>query len=658
MTGRYRNPKGIKYGIWHIQKPEEINYKGFLIKTKDKEFIHILAHRPGIGKTYSTLKFLKDKSEKDEDFTFFYFTDRHNAIKEHTTDWKKGTYSHWKGFDKICIRPGKLSLNKYHLNPIDICKNCGKCGGYVTQFEDNKRVFAPFNFLLSEKYKNNPPDIIILDENIKQYTTYKAEFEKAEKLFNKMGREDLLELLKDKEKHVKLEKELSKENIYNNYKEFILKLTENKGKNKDIFEFIRGFNIFNFHQYLKWNNIYKYDLPSYAFPLLYYGAFETVTKGKPAVFLDATFNKYWFSYLLESYNAESKFMGKKPFSNLMVSFFYTDKEDIKKKSTIYRMRPEHVMPKSSFTDSQKWKHTKDWLSTHMKLIMKIFNQKHIGIITFRELGDFPKSIGFDVEYYGNLRGLNILEKKKVLVIIGSYIPILYAWNPNFKRDSPEKEAFNELLSKYFLLEVDKNNLVSVGVQAPEFISSKFDYKLAKSYAYKYIGKTGKEFGTWGDEIARNPAEALVTLFWYDEIYQAFHRTRGLRYPRIIFSYCWFPEPKAILYATDDKDKITANKRGELSLFNHNLRDEFKVDKIFNDRFNELLNYLSETDYGRGGLIEDIVDDVLQNPNTTSKVLTQKYRVQKTGEKRGADTIPMTDLIEGIRALLKQAKRLE
>jgi hypothetical protein len=290
--------------------------------------------------------------------------------------------------------------------------------------------------------------------------------------------------------------------------------------------------------------------------------------------------------------------------------------------------------------------------------MKIFNQKHIGIITFRELGDFPKSIGFDVEYYGNLRGLNILEKKKVLVIIGSYVPILYEWHPNFKRDSPDKEAFNELLSRYFLLDVNENNLVSVGVQAPEFISSKFDYKLAKSYAYKYIGKTGKELGTWGDEITRNPAEALVLLFWYDEIYQAFHRTRGLRYPRIIFSYCWFPEPNAIIYETDDKGKITSNKSGNLSLFSHNLRDEFYVDKIFNDRFNELLNYLSETDYGRGGLIEDIVDDILQNPNITSKELTKKYKVQKTGEKRGADTIPMTDLIDGIRALLKQAKRIE
>jgi hypothetical protein len=656
MVGRYRNPKGIKYTKWIPYQPNEIRYNDIL--DFDEEEITILAHRPGIGKTYNILKFLKEKSKKDDDFKFFYFTDRHNAIKEHTKDWKEGTFSHWKGFNKICINPRMKVLNEYHLNPIDICKSCGKCGGYVNQFDENKRVFAPFNFLNNKHYKNNLPDIIILDENIKQYTTYSDESKKAKRLFKEMGRDDLLELIEDKDKHSKLERKLSHDKLYEEYKEFILKLTKEKGKNKVILGFIKGFNIFSYHQYLKWNNIYGYDLPAYSFPLLYYGAFETVTKGTPAVFLDATFNKHWFSYLLESYNAETKFMGNNNFTNLMVFFFYTENKDYEIKSTIYRMRPNDMLSKSGFIDKQKWKHTVEWLSSDMKLIMNIFGKNNVGIITYKDLGEFPKALGYNIEYYGNLRGLNILENKPVLVIIGSYIPILCTWHPNFKRDSQNKEGFDEIFSRYFLLHVNKNNLHSVGVQAPDFVARQYKYKIAKTYGYQYKDSKVKLLDTWGDEIVKHPAEALISLFWYDEIYQAFHRNRGLRHPRLIFSYCWFPEPEAIIYATDQNGKITEDAIDKLSLFSHNLRDEFDVDKIYKDRFNELFEYLSETEYGKGGLIEDIINDILQNPNITSKELTAKYKVQKTGEKRGADTIPMTKLIEGIRALLNQVKRVE
>jgi hypothetical protein len=322
------------------------------------------------------------------------------------------------------------------------------------------------------------------------------------------------------------------------------------------------------------------------------------------------------------------------------------------------MRPNDMLSKSGFIDKQKWKRTLEWLPSDMKLIMDIFGKNNVGIITYKDLGEFPKALGYNIEYYGNLRGLNILENKPVLVIIGSYIPILCTWHPKFKRDTQNKEGFDEIFSRYFLLHVNKNNLHSVGVQAPDFIARQYKYKIAKTYGYQYKGQKGKLLDTWGDEIVEHPAEALISLFWYDEIYQAFHRNRGLRYPRLIFSYCWFPEPESIIYATDQNGKITGNAIDKLSLFSHNLRDEFDIDKIYKDRFNELFEYLSETEYGKGGLIEDIINDILQNPNITSKELTAKYKVQKTGEKRGADTIPMTKLIEGIRALINQAKRVE
>ena len=56
MVGRYRSKEGIdifpETDFYHPYTPDEIDYDGML---KDKEHIHVLAHRSGIGKTYNVL---------------------------------------------------------------------------------------------------------------------------------------------------------------------------------------------------------------------------------------------------------------------------------------------------------------------------------------------------------------------------------------------------------------------------------------------------------------------------------------------------------------------------------------------------------------------------------------------------------------------------
>jgi transposase-like protein len=661
LVGRFRSIEGIKLPNRETTKPGKINFNDF-IKTKGKENVYVLAHRPGIGKTYSILKFLKKKIETDKDFRFFYFTDRHNSIREHTKDWKEGTYSHWMGFDKICIDPRKKNLYKYHIWPENICSKCGKCNGYQQQFDNNTRVFAPFNYLSSKHFKKNPPDIVIIDENPKQFTSYTSDIENAIKLFELMEYKSIIKLINGKEWKV-IEEKYPYEKVYFRYQDYILKLAENKTENEGTLKFIAKFNIYNFYQYIHWENIYKYDLKSYGVPTLYYGAFETITNGIPVVFMDATFNKHFFSYLLESYNGERKFVGEKGFTNLNITVYRQRIEDIKRESIIYRMKPEDSIPKTSFMDSQNWERTRDtWLSTHLKFIMKLFKEDNVGIITYKDLGGFSKAVGYDVELYGNLRGTNLLENKPVLVLLGSYLPIVTSWFAKKKRAyDPNKKYFDDLLSEYFLLDVNKENLISVGLEAPEFLSKKYDFSLAKVYLHKYVGKKGDTIRSSGDIVNSRPAETLSTIMWYDEIYQAFHRNRPLRNKRIIFSYCWFPEPKARILEVDKNNRITDKQIGRLLSIGYNIRDEFKeIEKVQNDndKLIELFEYLSETEYGKGGLIEDIVSDILSNPNITSKELTQKYRIQKTGDKRGADTIPITQLINTINELKEKANRIK
>jgi hypothetical protein len=319
------------------------------------------------------------------------------------------------------------------------------------------------------------------------------------------------------------------------------------------------------------------------------------------------------------------------------------------------MRPEDSMPKSNFTNPQNWDHTKEWLTADMKIIMEIFGKNNVGIITFSEFGSIVKSFGFDVEYYGNLRGTNVLEDKPVLVLIGSYLPIVASWiDSEGKREG--KSYFEEILSKYFLLNVDEKNLVSIGIEAPKLVSSKYDYKLARVYGYKYIGKVGELLKTPADLIVQNPAEALNTLFWYDEIYQAFHRNRGLRKERIIFSYCWFPEPGATIYSTNNQGYVTNTEIGKLQLFTHNIRNEFNIDKIENDIVNEFFNLLKEEE--KDGLIEQMVTYIQQHPDATATEIVDKYRNYKKGIIRGPDTKTITWLINCINILKEQAKRPE
>jgi hypothetical protein len=654
MVGRYRIKEGITF-------PNNIsaNIREFNIDTclRTGEYIDIFAHRPGSGKTTTVLRYLKKKINEDKDFKFFYFTDRHEAILEHTKHWDKDTYAHWEGFNRICKRPKMLSYYKYHLNSKEICSLCKKkCSRYITQFNNTSRVFAPFEFLHSKDFKENPPDIIFLDENIKKFRTYTRDIDDAITLLKYMNREDLLKLLEDNDFKT-LRNKFDIDKFSKDYKNYILKLAEHKSKNKKELEFVGKFNIFDFYQYIIWESIYGYGLKSYAIPELYYEVFNTVvSKGVPAVFMDATFNPSLFCYLLECYNYESKFIGKKKFNNLLVRGFVDDEDDIIKKSIIYRMRPEDSMPKSGFIEKERWKHTKDWLSEHMKFIMNIFNPNHVGIITYKDLGDFPNAIGLNVECYGNLRGTNKLEDKPVLVLIGSYLPIVASWDA--KKKSKEKKYFDELLSEHFFLKIDESNLESIGIGAPEEVSDKYKYKLAKIYGYRYTGKKGKLLGTLGDEIVNHPAEALATLFWYDEVYQAFHRNRALLWEKIIFAYCWFPEPGARIFSTDSNNKITDNIIRELKVFKHDIRDECEIDKINSDikndtLLNDFFDLLSE--YEKYGLAEELIKDLLYNSKINTHELQEKYRLHK--EDGGADTKPITQVKRGLKSFSERAKRV-
>jgi hypothetical protein len=578
LEGRFREPDGIEPFEF---KQSEIGKNLQLKIDFDKDIesgknIIVLAHQPGIGKTYNVLEYIKEHPNS------FYFTDRHKAIDEHTSDWEnKIKFSHWKGFTKICTTEEVNNLyNKYHFAPNDIFKKCKwrdkplDNKTYSEQFDKRIRVFAPFNYLNSPMFWKELPEIVFIDERISQLEEYHFEAEKLSKNLKLIGTPPIFrDKITEKDYYFFLNEAVRHE-IKSAYMDYVLDCLD-KGK-VDRLKELNNFNPYELDGYVYWGRIYKFNSDIYTLPFYYY-AFSVVARGKPIVILDATFNLNLFYYFLESYNGELRNQGKDGFSKVKanVKIYYSDYQN--PNSIIYRMRPTGSWPRSSIVGAWKEK-TKEWVSRDMRQIMDIFGQENVGVITFKNYGDICQSFGFDMEYFGGLRGTNILEDKLVLVIIGGWFPPPHSKSIPDDQRSPDKEYLDTLVRKYFYRDILLKDVKDVYIGAPESVETSHE-QLKSGIARFTTEKKWSEKDKPADIAEAHPVSMVNTMFC-DEIYQAFHRNRSLRYPRIIFAYGWFPEPKAVYHFKGGEE---GDRRIEEFIY-YNLREEFgdNVEKIIND----------------------------------------------------------------------------
>jgi hypothetical protein len=676
MAGRYRSKAGINYPfITEISNPDDklhlhIDFDSII---NEGYKIIVLNHQPGIGKTHTVMDYIMNKCRKDDNFTFFYFTDKHKTINEHLERLRKEdkkiveTIGHWKGFGKHCLgHPEIENIDKllgFNIS-IDTVKEFYKLDDYYKeykhQFKNTKRVFAPFQYLSNEEFLNNPPKIVFLDERISQIETY---------AFDKEEIARGLELIKAPPEYIEHARRGNKEDINffwdEKVREEIEKLYNKtiiraiqKGRKKQLDKY-KKLNPYKLLQYLKWSKIYKYEIDSYSLPF-YYKALDVITENDiPIVILDATFNIELFSYFLETYNGEMQKMRQKKFKgfkNLRVKILKSDVSN--NKSIIYRMHPKGAWPKVSFTKEKDT--TWPWLLEDLHQLRRIFGDANIGIITRKELSWLFESMNFDVEYYGNLRGTNKLEKKLVLVIIGTWLPIPPSWEDDKKSFDKNKDYIDYLAKKYFLTEIKKEkDVMEVRVGAPLDIEGDFPQIYASPDSKARVrmtieskintpkGMTNYLATKYADKVDEFPLSMINTI-WFDEIYQAFHRNRGLRYPRIIFAYAWFPEPKMTMRCGE----------GFLApelLTSYDLRNEFKstkdvpetrlieqdsVRKVMRKEEKEEIFNRYRQQY-KGGLIQELMKHIELDANVSD--IVREFKIHTKGEKRGAYTKPITEL---------------
>ncbi|MHA2255333.1 MAG: hypothetical protein ACXAAM_04610 [Candidatus Heimdallarchaeaceae archaeon] len=683
MEGRHRSKEGIIYPF--DEEPSKIDKKLYLHINFDKILgkgykIIVLNQQPGIGKTYTVMNYILSKCKKDNNFTFFYFTDRHKTIDEHLNILRKEdkkiveTFAHWKGFGKHCKDhhdsenidrllgfnvPIEAVIKQYKLD--DIYNN------YLDQFNNTKRVFAPFQYLSKDEFIKNPPQIVFLDERISQLETY---------TFNGNEIAKVLELIKAPSEYIDHAKSGKKEDIQffwdENVREKIEKLYNKAiisavAKGRKRLDKYKKFNPYKLLPYLSWSKIYNYDIDSYSLPF-YYKALDVVTeKNVPIVILDATFNKGLFSYFLESYNGEMR--EKRPktyksFKDLRIKILTSDVSN--SETTIYRMRPGGSWPKRSFTEYRD--STWEWLLTDLKELRSIFGDANIGIITYKELSWLFEAMNFDIEYFGNLRGTNKLENKLVLVIIGTWVPLPPSWIEVKKKEKDEtetdkkdkikiskkkKEYIDNIAKKYFLKKITQNDVIEARVGAP--LPIELDYPElygeddSKSRLPIFIDSQLKSIEGIEKLFCYSDADrtdsfpiSMINTIWFDEIYQAIHRNRGLRHTRIIFSYAWFPERKMMV-------KYNGNWIPYLS-FNYNLRDEFpstkkildgkSIKKVFDEEDKEkVFSYYGQR--YKAGIMQKLMKYIELDENVTD--ISKEFKIHTKGKKRGAYTTPINEL---------------
>jgi len=695
MIGRYRSKEGIIYPFTtETSKLDDklhlhIDFDSII---KDGYKIIVLNHQPGIGKTHTVMDYIMNKCRKDDDFTFFYFTDRHKTIDEHLKQLKDEgdsedkkileTFAHWKGFGKHCEEhPESENIDKllgFNIS-IDTVKELYKLDDYYKQYKDQfkntKRVFAPFQYLSNENFLNNPPKIVFLDERISQIETYAFDGEEISKVLKliKAPSEYIEHAILGKKEDIKF---FWDEKVRANIEELYIKTvigTIKRGRKR--LDDYKKFNPYNLLQYLKWSKIYDYEINSYSHPF-YYKALDVVAIMKiPIIIMDATFNKDLFSYFLESYNGEMRKYrpeSYKGFKDLKVKVLTSNKSN--QETTIYRMRPGGCWPKRSFTEYKD--STWEWLLTDLKELRRIFGDANIGIITYKELSWLFEAMNFDVEYFGGLRGTNKLENKLVLVIVGTWVPLPPSWikdKDEIKEeeesdeedeiiadekeisdiDKKKKDYIDKLAEKYFLIKITPNDVIEakVGTQLlveinypelygavdsksrlPIFIDSQLK---SKEGVERYLGLSD------ADKVIACPI-VMINNIWFDEIYQAIHRNRGLRYPRIIFSYAWFPERQMMV-------KYNKFWIPDLS-FSHNLRYEFpsttklvegeSIKKVKNvdDKEKVFSHYRQKY---KGGLMQELMKHVELDEDVSD--IVQEFKIHTKGKKRGAYTPPITEL---------------
>lgn len=455
--------------------------------------ITVLAHQPGIGKTYAVMQYMKTQPDA------FYFTDRHDTIDEIIADMGISDYhySHWEGFGRKCEWNEGVDARRERGLPIGVlCELCNRSNcRYKQQFDERERVFAPYEYLKT-KHIEPYPTIAFFDENKIAMDTLEFDRDAVVDWMRAIGEsEHNIASMETGDFTSSTWYYIGEVAVSGHHQQAVRTAIENDASEKEIKHLLSN-SAPNIWDYLWWARRYDDYDREYHVPL-YYNAFDLVKEGVPLVFLDATFHRKFFHFLLEAYNGEIGFN-----RDVNVQIFTSKWQN--KDTHVYRLRPRGYRPRRSFIYHRD--SIDDWLVPDLQHLRQIFGDGNIGIIGHKEVVDDSLING---EYFGNLRSSNQFADKDALVILGTY--------------AISEDVIHEYMAKLLYKPIDE---IKKKICSREIAKKCDAHRIHQNSADGYLGNDEPIFmGEW-----------LQQILFDNEMYQAYHRNRGLRHNRVVITY--------------------------------------------------------------------------------------------------------------------------
>lgn len=279
----------------------------------------------------------------------------------------------------------------------------------------------PIEYLGTDMMLKQQPNIVFIDEAIDKVEEYRYDdkivtaCESIAKKYNysQLSKDLNSLILKFKSKHKKSAINNSLLDGIENDANALMTDLINKKDFDSANKLYELFGVLKYFKYMKYTPSY---CPRFYYRPKIYDAFDLACKnGVKIVFLNASFNKELFKYFLETYPNSNNC------KDMKIPVYTSDIRN--DKSLLIRVYPNNNFWKKAFEPKSKAE-TMEKIYKVIGVMEKYIPREKIGIITHQKIDDENledkfKLMGYDTLHFWAESGLNILENKYVLIIIGT-----------------------------------------------------------------------------------------------------------------------------------------------------------------------------------------------------------------------------------------------
>jgi len=404
-----------------------------LLELSFDDQVTVIALQQGVGKTHMFIEYARKYWKKEK---IVFASPRHDHLREIMEKLPNNSARHWWGFgkrDNFGVYRGcpklnknipilnelKKEENKNLLKPKFVCDilNCNKvaCSYYQTHTKSDKVELMPMEYLGTGWMLQQHPKIVFIDESINKINEYRYNSELISGCIAISQDYDYSQLSDNLASLIpKPQYSFLQSSLLNNIEEDRDALISELIRTEEFNDAIKLNSLNSVLNYLRYAPSYDSD---YYYKPKIYDAFDLAYEHNiKVVFLNASFNEDLFIYFLKTYPSND-------LRDITVPVYTSD--IINPESILIRVYPNNMFWKGAF-EKKKFDSTFRKIYEVISRIEKYIPREKIGVITYKNIGNENETLdgmfrdkGYDALHFGAESGLNILESKYILFVIGT-----------------------------------------------------------------------------------------------------------------------------------------------------------------------------------------------------------------------------------------------